>query len=71
MTHGHSFEQFPNPELGKVVPNNGSTVPVVQVSIVRDHNLPLLRLDRDESGTKGYVDNPVPLLGKTIFWFKA
>ena len=51
--------------------DSGCTVPVVPISIVRDHNLPLIPLDRDEPGMKGFGDHSVPLLGQTAFCFQA
>ena len=55
----------------KTVPDSGCTVAIVPLCIVKDHNLPIAPLDRDEPGMKGFGDHNVPLVGQTSFWFKA
>ena len=55
----------------KAVPDSGCTVAIIPLSVLKDHNLVVSPVDRDEPGMKGFGDHSIPLVGQTSFWYKA
>ena len=55
----------------RAIPDTGCTANVMHLCIVRDHNLEIKPVDKDEPGMKGFGDHRVPIIGQVSFWYKA
>ena len=55
----------------RAIPDTGCTANVMPLCIVRDHNLEIKPVDKDEPGMKGFGDHRVPIIGQVSFWYKA